>query len=314
MPLRTLLFVTAALLAGASLPAQRATAEFDHQKRTTTIEYGALPVAQHTIDELRIGMVWRLGVGDASTWTSAMPLLVGDRLLPPGGYRVQLQRNAENDFQLLVQGTGMAIDGGDDVRIAATLGKTKKPTKKLTLDFAAAGAKVGANQPLQLAVRFGEHELQSELTALGGTAMALSGWQLVVFAVPRAQIERAGRRGVPVATLVPKRASDKAPKGYNLLLAGDEAKLVPWISAPTENGGFGTIAPPDPAFVKRGTVTRTGGDDGGTDGTGTTVAVNPLDQLQLKAASLQKHELELKLAVGTTEFEVRIAEPGTPSK
>ena len=134
-----------ALLAIA-LPAQRGKPTLDWQKRTTTINFGVVPLGQHGLDELKVGQEWRLGQGDATSWSLQMPALVGEKVVPPGQYRLRLQRLDDRHCAVLVQGSHFLL-GGEDLRIDGELGKAAKPAKKLAIDFEKAPARTRPRCP-----------------------------------------------------------------------------------------------------------------------------------------------------------------------
>lgn len=228
---------------------QRPTPTFEWQKRATILEYGAVPVGKHGISELPVGQSWRMGMNEASSWQLTMPILAGDELLAPGTYRVQLQRTGETTCAILVNGSGQALGGTSDGKVPGQLGKASKPTKKLNIDWQKNGTPAQGNQPAKLVLQFGEVEWQGEVTIVGNKTVPLPGWKLSVFSVPAARLEGRDKAPVPCAALT--RGKDE---GWNLVVSGKEAKLVPWMAKPTEQNGFGAIVPPNEALTTSGTA------------------------------------------------------------
>jgi len=288
--------IAAALLLPATLLAQRDDPTLAWEKRNTTIAYGAVPVGRHTLAELEIGGTWRLGMNEASTWSTEMPLLVGDRLLPPGEYRVNLQRLDEKRCALVANGSGLALGGGGDVRVEGELADAKKKTKKLELEWEKGATKDQPGLGATIHVRFGEHAWSGETTLLGGKTTKLGKFQLTVFTVPAKLVEGRKTSPVPVATLSKGKA--KSLEAWNLVLNGDEAKLVPWMTAPTDSFGFGEIEPPDGERTSTGSVAAA---DAQVD--------EPIAALELVASSLDKDRIEVVLRAGKETLTVAIDVP-----
>lgn len=235
-----------AFLCCASLFAQRPTPTLEHMKRAATLEFGAVPVGKHSIAELASGQVWRLGMNEASTLRLDMPLLAGESMIAPGSYRVQLQRTGEAACSLLVNGSGLALAEAGDGKIEGALGKAGKATKKLDIQWRKKGAAAGGTQPAQIVVQFGPDEWVGDMAAIGNKPIQLQGWKIVLFQVPIARLE-AGTP-TPVATFT------KGEENWNLVVAKDDVRLVPWMTAPTEQFGFGEVKAPDAAKVVTGRI------------------------------------------------------------
>jgi hypothetical protein len=240
-----------------ALSAQRKTASLEFDGNTTAIEYGAAPVGEHSLDELKSGATWRLGMNEASTWQLDMPLLVGEELLPPGRYRIALARDGERELSIVLAGTGLAL-GGSDRRVRGELADARSPAKKLAIELKAAPKEKGVvdRQAFAIDVQFGAHVWTGNAIALAGapTTRLGGGWQLETFSVPSTLVAARGTRPVVVATLAKRKPAEGAPAGWNLVLAGDEARLVPQMVAPTEQNGFAEPKAPDPAWTTRGTI------------------------------------------------------------
>jgi len=286
------------LLALSLLPvaafAQREAATVDFQKRKTTIEYGAVRVGKHTLEELPTGGTWRLGMNFASVWRTELPLLVGDRVLPPGAYRTNLQRIDEKTCAVFAQGSAMAYGGGGsgDVRIEGQLGTAKKASKKLEIDWQKGKASKLA-QPATLHVQFGQHSLSGEATLLAGASARLGRYKLTVFAVPAEVVASRAKHPVPVAVVT--RGKDES---WNVVLHGDEARLVPFMEAPTSSFGFGEIEAPDEAKITRGTVVEEEVDQR-----------ESVAALELRESSADDDRFVLAVATGRLVLTVTVPEP-----
>lgn len=283
------------------LPAQREAPKFEWQKRKTVLDYGVTPVGKHSLSDLEVGGSWRLGMNDASTWQLEMPLLAGETLLPPGHYRVSLRRAGEEQLAIVLAGTGRALGLGDaDLEVKGQLGKLEKPTSKLEIGWRASKkAPSGAqNREVALEVRFGAHQWSADLVALGGKPTSrLGGYMLTTFLVPSELVLNRSERPVPVATLRLRKESPKAPDGWNIVLAADGAKLVPWMRAPTDSFGFGAVVPPDESWTTSGTIEET---------------ESPAEAevtLDLRDAKLERGELTFQLAAGTKLLTLALPEP-----
>jgi Skp family chaperone for outer membrane proteins len=149
-----------AALFAAAASAQKPT--FEWQKRAASIDYGSVPLGKHSLAELPIGGSWRLGANQATVLRLAMPAIVGEAVVAPGAYTVQLQRTGEVACSL-VSGEGVRIDG--------PLGKAAKPTKKLVIDWLKDGAPKASSQAAKLVVQFGDNEWSGGMTFPGSTTV-----------------------------------------------------------------------------------------------------------------------------------------------
>jgi hypothetical protein len=278
--------------------AQRAHPKFEWQKRETVIDYGAVPLGRHSLDELKVGESWRLGFNEASTWTLGMPILLGNRVLPPGGYRIQLERSGEEELAICAVGSGLVAGAeGRDIRAEGRLGKGKRPTDKLVIEWHLPPDERSSaqNQPVQLIVRYGEHEWLSKPVLLGGKSFAkIPGWAIDVFAVPAASV--AARDQYPVVVAAFEKKGGKAAK-WNLVLGKDVARLVPQMRPTTESFGFGKVEPPDPASITTGTLSEG-------------VARIETRVVELREGELKKGAFELELVAGKKLFAVSVPAPG----
>lgn len=294
--MNTLLALLPALLLATAATAQRPTPTFEWQKRATTIEYGAVPLGKHSLAELPVGQAWRLGMNEASSWHLAMPVLAGESVLAPGTYRVQLQRSGESNCDLLANGSGKALGSSSDGKVGGTLGKAGKPAKKLDLAWAKGGAAVAGNQPAKIVLQFGDVEWQGEVTIVGNKPVTVPGWKLAVFTLPAALLAARDKTAVPVAVL--SRGKDKDQENWNLVVGKDDAKLVPWMTKPTQNNGFGEVAPPDEKLTTTGKVESI-----------ESKVANELATAEPVTASLTKGELVLELGFAKEAIRVTVPEP-----
>lgn len=309
--LRSVLVVIITL---SSALAQRESAKLEFQKRSTAIAYGAVRVGKHSLDSLEIGGTWRLGNNEASTWRLDMPIVASGVVLPPGEYRVNLIREAADRLALNLVGTRHALGADRDLRVPGALSTNGKPSENLAIRLASATKpKKGAVQlDAQLAVDFGSSHWQAELALLSGEQNTKlgRGWTLEIFAVPGDLVTARGATPLAVGALRKKSADDKAPQAWNLILAGDEARLVPWMTAPTEQFGFAEPTAPDPEWIRRGTIETpaTKAEDGKA---ATTSEQAP--PLRLVTAAAKDGNFLIDLAAGEHAMQVRI-EPPTRTK
>lgn len=294
--MNTLLTLLPAVLFATVAAAQRPTPTFEWQKRSTTIEYGAVPVGKHSLAELPVGQTWRMGMNEASSWQLTMPVLAGEQLLAPGAYRVQLQRSGESSCDLLANGSGKALGGGADGKVGGKLGKASKPAKKLDLAWAKGGAAVAGNQPAKLVLQFGDVEWQGEVTIVGNKPLTVPGWKLAVFTLPAALLAARDKTAVPVAVL--SRGKDKDQENWNLVVGKDDAKLVPWMTKPTQNNGFGDIVAPDEKLTTTGKVESV-----------EIKVPNELATAEPATATLVKGELVLEIGFAKEAIRITVPEP-----
>ncbi|MEO6597342.1 MAG: hypothetical protein ABIP94_21575, partial [Planctomycetota bacterium] len=237
------------LLPLAALSAQREQATFEWQKRASTISYGAVPAAPQGLTVLPIEQSLPMGINEASTWLLAMPVLTGDTWIAPGHYRISLMRTDEIHCAVVVDGSQHALGGEQAARLSGEIRKAGKASKKLSIEWAKNGPTAAGNQSAKLQITFGPSEWRSEVLVLGNKTVNVPGGKLAVFCVPAKQLE-ARESAVPIAVL------SKGKDGqWNLLLGKSDARLVPWMEAPTEDRGFGPITAPDAKLQTVGTAT-----------------------------------------------------------
>lgn len=281
------------------LCAQRGDAALEWQKRNTSIDYGAVPVGKHGIDELQAGQQWRLGMNEATTWSTEMPLLIGDRVVPPGRYRLNFTKRELPACEVQLQGSGHALAGKGDVTFNGKLGELKKATKALELSWDA-DRKQKVNLPATLKIDFGASEWRGDAVLLGSKEQKLGKGKLVTYSVPAKLVAGRAAQPVPIATF--ERAKGKNPERWNLLLVGDEPRLVPWVDVPSSNRGFDEIPAPPDASIVRGKLQVEKVDD----------AAGPADDAVTACASAKagKDGFELTFTTGAEKLTVTIAEPG----
>ncbi len=277
-----------------ALPAQRGKPTLDWQKRSTSIDYGVVPLGKHGIDELKVGDQWRLGMGDATRWSLQMPALLGDKVVPPGEYRLRLQRLDEKKCAVVVQGSHFLL-GGEDLHIDGELGKTGKPSKKLAIDFEKGASKDKITLPVQLKVQFGETEWKGGLSLLGSKTSKVGAYQLTVFALPAAAVAARDKVPAPVAVL------NKGDDNWNVMLGDTEARLVPWLTIPADN--FAELQGPAADAAVAGKVEAA---DAQVD--------KEIEFVELRSAALQKGELLLQFAAGKQTFALTLPEPKAKKK
>lgn len=233
-------------LAAGGLPAQRGAPELEFRKRSSRLTYGAVGVGKHTLAELPVGGQWRLGRDNASTWFTELPIIAGDRVLPPGEYRVNLDRLDGERCAIRAQGSAHALGGekATDFQLAGKLSQNPRPTKKLAIDWLVPKPipKDAHTLGAQLRVRFGEHAWHGAVEVHAHASQKVGKFKLTTFGLPTNVVARREQSAVPIAVVAMGRGRPK--ENWNLLLRGDEALLVPWMAAPTDYYGFGKIQPP----------------------------------------------------------------------
>jgi len=275
-------FLLVAALSPTFALAQKPT--FEWQKRTASIDYGSVPVGKHTIAELPVGNAWRIGGNQQTVLRLGMPAIVGDTVIAPGAYEVQLQRTAE-DKCALVSSAGVRIEG--------PIGKPAKPGKKLVLDWQKDGAAKASAQAAKLVLQFGEHEWSGAMTFPGSKTSTVGGWKLTVFQLPATLLAARGDKPVPVAVL--QKDDDIA---FNLVLGKDDVKLVPWSKADSAD--------------RHGAAAGAAAADEGIAGAVEAMTLDKpatREQLEQLKASLAKGELVVELAFGDEAVRVKVPEP-----
>jgi hypothetical protein len=290
------------LLLAVPLVAQRHTPRFDLQKRSSTISYGAVPLGKHSLAELSAGATWRLGMNNASVWRTEMPVVIGDQVLAPGEYRIQLKRLGEARCGLEIHGSALALGDGDELRVDGALSKVKKKAKKLRIDWREGAVTKGTNvrgkklvetQAATIAIHYGNHQWTGDVQVLGGVDAKLGKYRLTVFAVPAKLIAARHMQPVPIAVITKGKS-----EAYQLVLDSDEAVVRPWMSAPTTRNGFGDVEAPSAALTTSGKVVS-----------GLLPAAKPGGVLQLLESECSKQDATLLLASGNVSLRVTFAVP-----
>src|SRR5262249_27970867 len=80
--------------------ANRGTAEATIKGKKITIDYGRPPHGSHSVTELPVGGVWRLGMNEATRIETAGDLVVGGTPVKAGTYTLWVKRTGENTWSL----------------------------------------------------------------------------------------------------------------------------------------------------------------------------------------------------------------------
>jgi hypothetical protein len=78
----------------------RGTAEATIKGKKITIDYGRPPLASHSVAELPVGGVWRLGMNEATRIETAADLGVGTATVKAGTYTLWVKRTGESSWAL----------------------------------------------------------------------------------------------------------------------------------------------------------------------------------------------------------------------
>jgi Protein of unknown function (DUF2911) len=103
MNFKKLIFCAAmvcALAAISSAQGNRGTAEATIKGKKITIDYGRPPLANHSVSELPVGGVWRLGMNEATRIETPADLGVGAQTVKAGKYTLWVKRAGENSWVL----------------------------------------------------------------------------------------------------------------------------------------------------------------------------------------------------------------------
>lgn len=280
--------------------AQRDAAEVEWQKRSAAIDYGVVPVGKHGIEELKDGEPWRLGMGDATTWRTEMPVVVGEAVVPPGRYRLSFVKTGAAIGEIQVQGSGAALAFKNDVVFPGGIGDREKPSKALELKWSLdKDNRSKVNQPAVLEIAFGDRQWRGDAVLLGGKEQRLGKGRLVSFALPWMLFVQHTAQPVPVATF--EKGKGKNVERWNLVLIGKEAKFVPWGEVPAGFSAFAPIPVPPESSIVTGAL-RIGSVEG--------KATNTDAVTELVEAKVGKDGFELIFVAGNHKRTVTIAEPG----
>lgn len=235
--------------------AQRPTPEFKVKDRRLMIEYGAAIAGKHNLEELKVGTTWRMGTNNGSTFLTDLPVIAGDRLVAPGGYGANIARAGEKDVEFNVVGAQLAFAGSGSIGLAGSLGRLEKAAKKLDINFASGGKDEPGVKLAKIVLQFGQDKFEAPMKVVTAKTSKAGEWTVDVFTYPAEFVTKRLEAGTatPLATL--RRADPvdaKKTLAYNVMVTKEKAKLVPWMTPPTENRGMGEPAAPDEALMKEG--------------------------------------------------------------
>jgi hypothetical protein len=225
-----------------------------------------------------------------------MPILTGERWIAPGEYRINMLRTDEEHCTLIADGSALALAQGVDSGVVGEIAEAGKPSKKLAVEWEKNGQAALGNQPARIVVQFGPTQWRGSVLVLGGTTVKVPGGRLTVFHVPAAHLEALEDKAVPIGVLSKGKDGDKG--SWNLVVHKSEARLVPWMTAPRDQFGFGAIAAPDESLQSKGPMTITAQAD-----------QKELAALELLESSLANGELVVVAAFGLKTLELRVPEP-----
>jgi hypothetical protein len=141
-----------ALAAISVAQAGRGTAEATVKGKKITIDYGRPPLGSHSVAELPVGGVWRIGMNEATRIETAADLGVGATSVKAGKYTLWIKRTGESSWVLAFHpktegSNGKALWGAPpqtDGFIAETplkLGKAQDSADQVTITLADAKGK-----------------------------------------------------------------------------------------------------------------------------------------------------------------------------
>jgi hypothetical protein len=295
------------LLVTPFVAAQREEADVEWQKRHATIAYGVVGVGRHKLDELQVGGDWRMGRNEASTLATEMALIVGDRIVVPGSYRVKVFRQAEQEFAFQIDGgsLGDAPQGSPAaVQAKADVAKPDKATRNLEITFKADGKANGNVQPAKVTVTYGENRIVAGLGLVGTRSQKGGGFTLDAFLLPGDLVDEriAAAKPTPVLALKKETGRKKEPfHVWNLVVGKDGAELWPAPSAPTENNGFGDVKALDGSAMVKATSVKW--ED----------AASPKPSLEVTKFEAKGKVLTIVLAAGKQTCTITLPEPKIPS-
>ncbi len=237
---------------------QRAETKFSWQGQEVRLDCGVPRVGKYTLKDLEIGQPWRLGAGPASSLITGAPLLVGDLVIPPGGYRIQLMRPQEQKFELLVEGAGRLVSISANTNLPSTLSDAKQPSSKLETTLAPDGEATDKElRPLLFTVTFGAPRVAVPFTVVGSLTKKAGGATVDGFKLPAEWLAKrlSGTTKSPVATVTLASAPKDAPKVFNVLLGESEALYVAHDTPSAD--AFSPLAAHVAMWDKKGSVTWT---------------------------------------------------------
>jgi hypothetical protein len=245
------------LLAAAPAAAQRVRLPCAWQGREAALEYNVVGIGKHTLGELPVGSMWRLGKDGASTIRTPAPLVGGDGMIPPGLFPIALQRAGESEFALFADGAGAALGGREVTYLAGKFSQVDKPGAKLSIEWSPDPQKTDAGPNLEtlVRVRYGPYVVVVPITVLGARALKLPGWEVLAFTVPAEVLEHRQSLGVPVVVAHFRKTGGARPRGapaaWNLVFEELTWALIPVVDELRDD----RIVPPAKAFVRTGGLT-----------------------------------------------------------
>jgi hypothetical protein len=101
MSVRKIVIISAVLLLAVSVFAQgRGTTDVTIKGKKVSISYGRPPLGSHSVSELAVGGVWRVGMNEATRIDTAGDLEIGGKTLAAGAYTLWVKRVGENNWVL----------------------------------------------------------------------------------------------------------------------------------------------------------------------------------------------------------------------
>lgn len=89
----------------------RGTADATIKGQKITIDYGRPPLGSHSVSQLPVGGVWRLGMNQATRIESSGDLSVGGTTVKAGTYTLWIKRTGESTWTLAFHPTTQRPDG-----------------------------------------------------------------------------------------------------------------------------------------------------------------------------------------------------------
>ena len=261
----TALAALVSLLLAEPALAQRAEAKISFEDRVLRIDYGAVRLGKHGLSEMAEGGEWRLGSGNATKLETTAPLVVGDEVVPPGGYKLALRRGRGTEFSLEVARAGFALsEKHGSVLLPLEYAEEEKPAQKLAISLSAlSDPRRGPPNLVLFRAAYGIHRVTAASVLPGTETAKAKGFDVAVFALDSDLVARRSRAGrnTPVASLSRKQRRRGEPERWNIVLGRDSVLVRPAPEAPTENFGFGKIPddevdPDEAALVREGTASR----------------------------------------------------------
>ena len=106
-----LIGVVVLALAIAALAQGRGTTEVTIKGKKISIDYGKPPLGTHSVSELPVGGVWRVGMNEATRIDTAGGLVIAGKPLAAGSYTLWVKRVAENSWVLAFHPKTQAANG-----------------------------------------------------------------------------------------------------------------------------------------------------------------------------------------------------------